>query len=94
MQEGDLFSVEKRPASKRGAISFVPVQYFPHRFTKDAIDFDRHSPRLLENPRIPFLAEKKPPQHTVRVKPKISEDNESLSRQASAAQGTVDGQKG
>jgi hypothetical protein len=94
MQESDLFSVEKRPESKRGAISFVPIQCFPNGFTEDAIDFDRHSSRLLENSRIPFLAEKKTPQHTVRMKPKISEDKESLSRQASAAQGTVDGQKG
>jgi hypothetical protein len=94
MQKGDLFSVEERPASKRGSISFVPVQCFPHGFTEDTINFDRHPPRLLEDSRIPFLAEKKTPQHTVRVKPKISKDKESLSRQASAAQGTVDGQKG
>jgi hypothetical protein len=94
MQEGDLFSVEKRPKSKRGSISFISVQRFPHGFTEDAINFDRHSSRLLENSRIPFLVEEKTPQHTVRVKPKISEDIESLSRQAAAAQGTVDGQKG
>ena len=94
MQEGDLLSVEKRPESKRGAISFVPVQCFPNGFTEDSIDFDRHSSRLLENSRIHFLVEKKTPQHTVPVKPKIPEDKESLSRQASAAQGTVDGQKG
>ena len=94
MQEGDLFSVEERPASKRRSISFVPVQCFPHGFTKDTINFDWHPSRLLEDSRIPFLPEKKSPQHTVHVKPKISEDIESLSRQAAAAQGTVDGQKG
>jgi hypothetical protein len=93
MQEGDLFSVKERPASKRGSISFVPIQCFPHGLTKDAINFDWHPSRLLEDSRIPFLTEKKTPQHTVRVKPKISKDKESLSRQASAAQGTVDGQK-
>ncbi len=94
MQEGDLFSVEKRPKSMRGSISFVPVERFPHGFTEDAINLDRHSSWLLENSRIPFLAEKKAPQHTVGVKPKISDDIESLSRQAAAAQGTVDSQKG
>jgi hypothetical protein len=80
MQEGDLFSVEKRPTSKRGTISFVPVQCFPHGFTEDAIDFDRYSSRLLENSRVPFLADEKTPPHTIRVKPKTSENKESLSR--------------
>jgi hypothetical protein len=61
MQEGDLFSVEKRPASKRGSKAFVSVQYFPHGFTEDAINFDWNPSRLLEDTRIPFLAEKKTP---------------------------------
>jgi hypothetical protein len=94
MQEGDLFSVEERPTSKRGSISFVPVQCFPHGFTEDAINFDWHPSRLLEDARVPYLPEKKTPQHTVHMKPKISKDKVSLSRQASAAQGTVDRQKG
>jgi hypothetical protein len=94
VQEGHLFSVEERSVAKRGSISFVLVQRFPHGFIEDAIDFDRHPSRLLEDTRIPFLAEQKTPQHTVCVKPKISKDEEPLSRQTSAAQGTVDSQKG
>ncbi len=94
MQEGDLFSVEKRSASKRRSISFVPVQCFPYGFIEDTINFDWYSSRLLEDPRVPYLPEKKTPQHAVHVKPKISKDKISLSRQASAAQGTVDRQKG
>jgi hypothetical protein len=94
MQEGNLFSVEERPASKRGSISFVLVQGVPHGFTEDAINFDWHPTRLLEDPRIPFLVEQQTPEYTVRVKPKISKDKVPLSGQASAAQGTVDSQKG
>ena len=93
MQEGDLFPVEERAVSKRGSISFVLVQCLPHGVTEDAINFDWHPSRLLENSRIPFLAEQKTPQHTVRVKPEISKNTEPLSRQASATQGTVDSQK-
>jgi hypothetical protein len=94
MQEGDLFSIEERPASKRRSISFVPVQCFPHGLIEDTINFDWHLSRLLEDARVPFLPEKKTPQHTVHVKPKISEDKVSLSRQIPAAQRTVDRQKG
>jgi hypothetical protein len=94
MQEGNLFSVEERPASERGSISLVSVQGLPHGFAEDAINFDWHPTRLLKDSRISFLVEQQTPEYTVRVKPKISKDREALSGQTSAAQGTVDGQKG
>jgi hypothetical protein len=93
-QKSHLFSVEECAAAKRVSISFVTVQDFPHRFAQNAINFDSDKTRLFDDSRITVLEEEKASQHTVSVKPKISQDKEPKFRQAAPAQRTVDGQKG
>jgi len=74
-------------------ISFVTVQDFPNRRTQDAIHFDSYESGLFQDPRVSVLDEQKTSQHTVSVKPKISQDKKPLFRQAAAAQGPVYCQK-
>jgi len=93
-QKRHLLSVKESAGAKRGSISFVAVQNLPHRFAEDAIYFDSDQSRLFEHPRVPVLVEQKTSQYTVSVKPKISQDKESLLGQAAPAQGTVHRQKG
>jgi hypothetical protein len=92
-QKINLFSIEKRARTECGPVPLVAIELLPYCFVLETEYLNAYLSRLLEDRRISILDEQKTSQDAVSVKLKVSPDEETLLRQAAAAQRTVDGQK-